>query len=196
MHKYTKKQVDWLKKNVSGRGNAELTRMFNKRFGLDLKVSQIKAFKTNRKLSSGLTGWFPPGHVPYNKGKKGVGGWPPTQFKKGNRPPNWVPLGSERITKNGYIQIKIQEGKLQKNWRGKHVLIWEEKHGPLPEGHAIIFGDGNNRNFDVNNLLLVSRKQLVRLNQNKSIQNDAELTKVAIKIVDLQHKISERRKKG
>jgi hypothetical protein len=45
-------------------------------------------------------------------------------------------------------------------WRPKHHLVWESHHGqPIPKGHAVIFGDGNNRNFDPDNLILVSRAQ-------------------------------------
>jgi len=117
-----------------------------------------------------------------------------TSFKKGHKPHNWVPIGSERITKDGYVQIKIQEGKFQKNWRGKHILVWEEHNGPVPEGHAVIFGDGNNRNFDIDNLILVSRAQLLKLNQQGLIKNDADLTRTGVIIADLQMKISERSK--
>ncbi|UTI41097.1 HNH endonuclease [Niallia sp. RD1] len=55
----------------------------------------------------------------------------------------------------------------------------------------MIFGDKNRRNFDINNLLLVSRKQLVRLNQNNLIQEDTELTKAAITVVDIYSKLGE-----
>lgn len=133
------------------------------------------------------------GSHPWNKGKKGISyeGMKATQFKKGHKPHNWVPVGSERITPDGYVQIKVQEGKKQHNWKGKHILIWEAANGPVPKGHVIIFGDGNKRNFDLNNLLLVSRKQLVRLNQKNLIANDAELTKTGIIIADIYNKIGE-----
>ena len=55
-------------------------------------------------------------------------------------------------------------------------------------------GDGNKRNFDPDNLILVSRAQLVRLNQGNLIQNDAELTRTGITIADIQNKIGERKK--
>jgi len=74
------------------------------------------------------------------------------------------------------------------------VLIWERHNGPVPPGHVVIFGDGNRRNFDPGNLLLVSRKQLVRLNQRGLIQNNAELTKMGIIIADIHNKIGERKR--
>ena len=147
-------------------------------------------------------GWeptqFEKGHVPWNKGKKGlcIGG-KATQYKPGHKPANWMPIGSERINGDGYVDVKIQDGMKQKNWKGKHVIIWEGHNGrPVPPGHAVIFGDGNRRNFNPDNLILVSRKQLVRLNQRGLIQNDVELTKAGIVIADIHNKIGERKKGG
>lgn len=185
----------FIAKNVVGLGNAELAELVNQEFGTEYTIEQIKAYKKNNKLDSGLTGHFPKGHEPFNKGKKKfwIGG-EETQFKKGHRPHNWVPLGTERISKDGYIEVKIREGQFQKNWRGKHILIWEKENGPLPEGHAIVFGDRDKRNFDVDNLICVSRAQLARLNQNGLIQNDADLTRTGVVIADMITKMSERKK--
>lgn len=52
---------------------------------------------------------FPKGHVPANKGAKGISypGMEATQFKKGQKSFNWMPLGSERHSKGGYLQRKM-----------------------------------------------------------------------------------------
>jgi hypothetical protein len=204
--KYFQEHVDFLKENIVGASFKELTEMFNKRFGMELKTSSLISLADRHGLHNGRntafkTGWeptqFKKGQIAWNKGKKkSWKGGEETQFKVGHRPHNWVPIGSERITKDGYIQIKIQEGKFQKNWKGKHILIWEEHNGPVPEGHNVIFGDGDRRNFDLNNLILVSKKQMLGLNRNNLIQNDAELTRIGIVIADLNYKVSERRKKS
>jgi hypothetical protein len=190
-HRYTKKQIEFLTKNVKGRSNAELKEMFNDHFGLDLKITQIKAFKKNRSLSSGLNGRFKPGNVPYNKGKTGLGGWEPTQFKKGHKPHNYKPVGTERVNGDGYVDIKISD---PNKWKGKHIIVWEEHNGPVPKGHVVIFGNSNRRNFDLNNLILVSRKQLALLNKGGLIQNNADLTRTGIIVVDIYQKIGERKK--
>jgi hypothetical protein len=190
-HLFTPEQAAFIKEYAHSRSNAELTGLVNSHFGLCLDVRQIKAFKKNHKISSGLDGRFPPGHAPANKGAKGVGGWKPTQFKKGHTPSNYRPVGSDRINVDGYIEIKVAD---PRKWKGKHVVVWEEQNGPVPKGYVVIFGDGNNRNFDLNNLLLVSRKQLATLNKKGLIQNDADLTRTGIIMADLYHKISERKK--
>lgn len=74
-------------------------------------------------------------------------------------------------------------------------MIWEEINGPVPDGHVIIFGDSDKQNFDIHNLLLISRKQLVRMNQNHLITDNVELTKTGIILADLYSKIGERKKK-
>ncbi len=191
------KEEQFIFDNHKGTGHQAMADMVNATFGTSYTKEQIKSFYARNKLDSGLTGRFKKGHEPWNKGRqKDWKGGEDTQFKKGNKPHNWVPIGSERITKDGYVQIKIQDGQLQKNWRGKHILIWEKINGPLPKGHAIIFGDGDKRNFEIDNLICVSRSQLARLNQNGLIQNDAELTKMGIVVADVITKISERRKQN
>ena len=49
-------------------------------------------------------------------------------------------------------------------------------------------------NFDINNLILISRKQLRILNQNYLIKDDPELTKSGIILADLLIKINEKDK--
>lgn len=153
---------------------------------------KLKLLKKNHGFSSGLDGRFTPGSIPYNKGKKGVGGWEPTQFKKGNRPWNYQPIGSERVNGDGYVDIKIAD---PNKWKGKHILIWEEHNGPVPKGYAIIFGDGNRRNFNLDNLICVSRHQLLILNRNNLIQKDADLTRTGVIIADLHQMINKCKKR-
>ncbi len=191
-HKYIKEQIEFITKNVKGRSNKELTEMFNSKFELSLKVSQIKSFKKNRKLDSGLDGRFKPGHIPFNKGIKGVyaKGCEKTWFKKGSTPINHRPVESERITVDGYTEIKVGE---PNKWRLKQQVIWERYNGNIPKGHSILFGDGNKRNFDIDNLILVSRQQLLIMNRNKLIQTDADLTKTGLIIADIYQKIGQRK---
>jgi len=192
MHKYTAEQKEFLKSNVYGRSHAELTELFNGIFGLQLERSQIAAFIKNNKLNTGRDGRFKSGHVPANKGKKGMGGWEPTQFKKGNRPWNYKPVGTERVNGDGYVDIKVAD---PNKWKGKHILLWEAANGPVPKGHVVIFADGNKRNFDLNNLLLVSRKELAVLNKHNLIQGETELTKAGVIVADIYLKIGERKRK-
>lgn len=190
MHRYTTEQVRFIKEHVVGHSHKDLAELFNKHFGLELGVNQIAAFLKNHKLSTGLSGRFSPGHTPFNKGKN-IGGWEPTEFKKGHKPWNYQPVGSERVNGDGYVDIKIAD---PNKWKAKHVLTWEATNGLVPKGHAVIFGDGIRRNFDLGNLILISRKQLLSLNRLNLIQDDADLTRTGVIIADIYNKIGERKK--
>lgn len=102
------------------------------------------------------TGEWKKGHVPWNKGLKGYcpKGTSEFRFKKGHIPWHTREIYSERLDKDGYVLIKIDD---RKKWKRKHIRIWEKEHGKVPEGHIIIFRDNNKYNFDINNLKCISR---------------------------------------
>ena len=174
--------VKFIRENALGRYNKELTELVNKTFKTNYKVNQIDRFKTNNKISSGLTGHFEKGHIPANKGKKmsaeqykKCAG---TMFKKGNTPHNYRPVGSERVdAKDGYIFVKIAD---PNKWKLKHVAIYEEHYGPVPKGYKVIFLDKNRRNFNIENLALVSNGEMAILNKNHRISEFPEVTKAGI----------------
>ena len=189
MKLFSTEQSDWIKNSAAGLGNAELTDKFNQTFGTSIEVAQIKSFKNNHNISSGLTGYFPKGNVPANKGKKMSADIynkaKPTMFRKGNIPPNRIAIGAEKARADGYVWVKIQDGHLNKNWRLKHVLIWEKQNGPLPVGELVIFLDGNTRNFSIDNLKAINKATNARLNQNHLRYSEKELTEAGIAVAQL-----------
>lgn len=170
--------------------------MVNKEFGLNLTFTQIQAFLKRNQLTNGRNTSFKKGQSPWNKGMKGLDiGGKETQFKKGQRPVNYRPIGSEMIDKEGYTRIKISDhGTYPQRWKLKHRILWENINGPIPEGHALIFADGDKRNIDLDNLILVSRQQLARINQHSLISSDAELTKTGVILAEIMTKVGELRK--
>lgn len=194
---FNDKQEAFIRANAKGLSNQDLTDLVNLKFGLSVTRQQVKTFKHNRKISSGLTGQFEKGHLPANKGTKGVHnvGGNRTSFKKGQKPPNHKPVGTERIDRDGYTLIKVSDvGAWHERWRLKHVVMWEEVHGSIPIGHCLIFLDGDKSNLTLENLQLISRKQLLRLNQNHLISSDPELTQTGLILADLYSKIGELKK--
>ncbi len=190
-HKYTSAQRDFIKKNYKGISSLELSIKFNKEFGTNLTKDQLRWYKKNHKLPNGLDSKFKKGNKPYNKGTKGVSKPNKTSFKKGNIPLNHRPIGSERVNIYGYTEVKIAE---PDKWKFKHRIIWEEKFGDIPSGYAVMFGDGDKRNFNIDNLILVTNRQLQVMNNKKLIQNDADLTKVGVVIADVLIKIADKNK--
>jgi hypothetical protein len=92
-----------------------------------------------------------------------------TQFKLDNRSGNalklYQPVGTERLTKDGYLERKVNDDfPVQRRWRAVHILVWEETNGPRQRGFVVAFRDGNKRHIELANLELVSRAELMRRN--------------------------------
>ena len=88
-----------------------------------------------------------------------------TQFKLGNRPHTWKPIGSTRYSKDGYLQRKISDtGYPPRDWIGEHVLMWQAAFGPVPPGHAVCFKDGDKTHLALDNFELLSRGELMLRN--------------------------------
>jgi hypothetical protein len=187
-HRFTREQIEFIKVNVVGKSYSEIISFVKNQFGIQLNKIQVKSFMGNHKLNSGRTGRFESGHIPANKGTHINTGGKETQFKRGHKPWNYKPVGTERVNADGYVDIKIAD---PKKWKTKHILIWEAENAPVPKGHVVIFGDGNRFNFELDNLILISRKELAVLNKNRLIQGDADLTRSVILIADIYLKCGE-----
>lgn len=101
-----------------------------------------------------------------------------------------LPIGSERVDKKGYILVKTDEPNI---WIEKHRYIYENVYGKIPTGHKVIFADKNKRNFDLDNLILVSNSEALIMNTHKLIYEDPDLTKsgtLIAKIIDKVNKIN------
>lgn len=126
----------------------------------------------NRVNKLGITkghncGCFDKGMMPWNKGQHFVAGGraAETQFKPGQKPHNWNPIGHERITKDGYLQRKLTDtGITRRDYVMVHHIVWREAGNDIPTGSALIFIDGNRKNFALSNLALITRANLMRRN--------------------------------
>ena len=161
---YPKEVSKFILDNYLGISHKEMAETLNKKFGTKYTQRQIKGYYGNNNLNSGLTGYFPKGHVPYNKGKKGIRMSEATEFKKGHTPSNYKPVGTERVNAMGYMDIKIKD---PSTWKAKHVIAWEEANGLIPKGHVLLFADRNKMNIALDNLVLVSRRQLALINKKR-----------------------------
>ena len=142
--------------------NRSISGTYGKAYALDIKKSKLHHDKVMAKTSVKLKEnsklhRYAKGHVPANKGKKvAVSTYnkcAPTMFKKGSKPHNYRPVGSERITKDGYVERKIAN---PKTWKAVHILVWESANGPVPVKHKIVFKDNNQLNNELSNLECIS----------------------------------------
>ena len=140
----------------------------------------------------GNSGCFKKGNIPWNKDLKGYMGANRTSFKKGHLPPNTREMYSERLGKDGYIEIKVGRNK----WIGKHRYIWEQHHKKeVPRGYAVLFLDGDYRNFEVDNLKIISRGALLILNRRyRHILKDKELMRSCVDLSELIYALSKKKK--
>lgn len=157
-----------LSKSYPNTDNATLGRMY-RRSEASIQNQAVKYGwrKTPDYMAKHKPGCFKQGHTPWNKGTNYCApGSEHTRFKKGNKPTTWMPIGSERVTKDGYLERKATDtGYPPKDWVAVSHIEWEKHNGrPVPKGHAVIFRDGDKRNFAPANLELISRADLMRRN--------------------------------
>lgn len=119
-----------------------------------------------------------------------------TQFKSEPRPEMQCPIGTER-TVCGQVFIKVSNisiSKLEyenkhdayhKNWKLKARHIYEQSYGEIPKGNRIVFLDGNQSNFDIENLYMVSDKVGMVMITNNWFTNSKEHNLTAIKWCEL-----------
>lgn len=133
-----------------------------------------------RKLEhKGRTFQFKPGNTPANKGLRRPGYAPgrmgETQFKKGSMSGaaqhNYVPIGTQRVSKDGYLERKVTDDPglaPARRWTGVHRLVWEAKNGPIPAGYRVAFKARMKTNVEaeitVDRLELVTPGEMMRRN--------------------------------
>jgi hypothetical protein len=180
---------------------------FAEHFGrTDVSVDDIKALCTRKGWKTGRTGCFEKGTTPVNKGKRcppGKGGRHPnackTQFKKGQLSGRAMAMvksiGAERISKDGYIERKVNNDlPFQRRWRMVQIIRWEEANGPVPHGHALKSLDGNRQNTNPSNWTPVPRAMLPRLNGRFGRDYDnapAELKSTIMAVAKLEYRSRE-----
>lgn len=139
---------------------------------------------------------FQKGHTPPNKGKpmspemyeKAKG----TMFKKGHAPVNYRPVGSERISVDGYVEVKVAD---PGTWRLKHRVVWEEANGPIPRGCNIQFRNGNRQDVRLENLYLISRGEQLAKENSFHARYPEELKTVIRLKASIKRKITEYKRK-
>lgn len=193
---YTAAELAWIEAHRA-LPRAELHRRFVAAFARDdVSQANLTALCKRRGWFTGRDGRFRPGH---DSGYRNGGRHPntvATQFRKGNRTGRanhlYQPIGTERISKSGYIERKVNDDlPMQRRWRAVHLIEWERENGPLPAGHCLKCLDGNRTNTDPANWLAVPRAILPRLTGRwRSIPYDSapdELKPVILTAARLEH---------
>lgn len=190
---------DYVFAHYKGTGHRQMCDQLFEQFGIQYTPEQIKQYYARHGLNSGLTGYFKKGCCPY-KPQPGTHaqGCEKTWFKPGCTPHNLKPIGYERVTQDGYIEVKVRMKKSRPNCNDnfvpKHRLIWEQANGPLPPGYVVIFKDGNKRNFALDNLAAITKKERLDMNRHDLFSSDPQATETGILLARLRTTIHQKEK--
>lgn len=190
---FTAEQEQWIRENVKGKSNTEMAALINERYGMAITRKQIMGWKKNHHITSGLTGHFYSKENPV-KDPHFMRGRPCTskaKYKKGNRPHNAVPVGTEVKRDTEYWWVKVAE---PNQWRQKHILLWEAANGPIPPGHCLKFLDGNRDNVCLENLQLITKRVNKIMNYHNLNFTEPEMTKTGILLAQVTVKAQERKR--
>lgn len=167
---YSTAELAWVEVYCTLPGK-ELHIRFIEKFGrADVSMINLISLRKRNGWLTGRSGRFEKGQISHNKGKKMP--FHPnsarTRFKKGHLPHNTKHLGHERISKDGYTEISIDQQNPHTGYERRYVLkhrhLWEKAHGPVPDGMCLKCVDGNKQNTDPANWECVPRALLPRLN--------------------------------
>ena len=187
--KFSNECLEFIEANYKGIDNKTLTRMVNEKFNTSYDWQQVKYIKIKYGWVSGVRGGEL--NVGKNTGKVSKERYEKmkkTMFKKGYEPKHKKPIGAE--VKGKYTFVKMSDGK----YKLKHHLVWEQHNGEIPKGHMIIFADGDKTNYNIENLLCVTKQELTMINRYYKIHADADLTKTSLLLAKIRLKIAERKK--
>lgn len=166
---YTQQQLDWIEahsKDDRRQTHAAFIATFDRP---DVSLANLNALCKRKGWLTGRTGRFSKGQETHNKGKKMPfnANSARTQFKKGNLPHNTRHLHHERISKDGYVEISIDEPNphtgFERRYVLKHRYLWEKANGPVPDGHCLKCLDGDRTNTDPTNWKSIPRAMIPRL---------------------------------
>ena len=122
------------------------------------------------------------------KAQKGLQlGGKKTQFKKGHVPASRKPIGTEVWSEDKQTYyIKIANPDV---WVKKKRYLWEQAHGPIPEGHVIICKDNDPRNVTLDNLLCVSHRAMTSVFQRGLRTEYPEINEALHTLAELEMKL-------
>lgn len=140
------------------------------------------------RFQKGMVTWNKGLH--YNPGGRSV----ETRFQKDHLPHNGKKLGTITIRrdKSGQYRMIALPGPtaIRHRWVYYAQYIWEQEHGPVPEGYLVVHEDGNRLNDDPGNLVLIDRGEHLALMK----KNNPGWKKKAIKSYKKTVRIRHRRK--
>lgn len=175
INRYLNEEIDFIKNNIQFYKNGikfEYERFindFNMKFGRDLTIQKFYGIIKKRKINLGKPNWKMINNL----------------SAKSN-----YSIGDERRT-GRYTFVKVNNSCWNDCWKPKHVLIYEQFHNiKVKDGEFISFLDRNTKNFNIDNLILLTEKGLGKMFQFNHIK-DIEIRKTAYTLCKTECMIEE-----
>ena len=178
IYKWTETELEYLREIAKGKYISEIVELMSKKFNYPFRKTQIKSAMTKYKIKNGMKSKVPKGLKPWNKGLQ-IGNSHIHNLKN---------VGDEYINSDGFVMIKLDN---PTRWVHKHRYLYEQQFGEIPKDKVIIFLDGDKTNLSLDNLYCITRKQLMKMNQNNLFYNNPELTSTGAELANLMLKINE-----
>lgn len=145
----------------------------------DVTKNNLKDLRRRMNWKTGRSGWFAPGRTHQAK----------------------LPIGSLQDNGKGYLRRKMHHGDGEgPKWRGLHIVNWEAVNGPLPKGHCLKCRDGNRKNVDPSNWVLIPFGVRIILNKPYRMRRPTysaapdELKPAILALAQIEHRIWKRSK--
>ena len=161
-HEWTEEEVLFITTALKEHSKKDAIMLFNEKFPEKITLAQLKRLQSKYNIAARDDGRLQENHSL-----------------------NQSPIGTETIWTQGnykYIGIKIKEPSV---WVHKHIYVYENAYGKLPESHVVIFLDGNTLNCDLDNLMAIEKRINVIMNRRKLPRNSKEETLCSIAIAKL-----------
>lgn len=203
--KYPEGMYEYIRDNSRGVSSKEMAESVKELFGYEMTPTCMKQFRQRHGIKSGVAGWYQKVHPPGTKGKtieeickndpEKLARVRATQFKKGDRPVNEMPVGTIVVNSYGYkLRKKQMEGTIWERWEFLHRAVWEEHNGPIPEGMMITFKDSNKLNCDISNLMMITKGENSALTRYGYRFEDPDLTETGLAVARLKQAVAKKRR--
>lgn len=195
--KYSPAELDFLREGYKGLALCDLTVAFNEMFNTERTETQIRHCLNNHGIKNGRPRRYKTGHTAWNKGISCISSG---SFEKGNVSPRHRPLGAERFNDRGYMLIKVNETDpitgASTRFKRKNIYLWEQANGPVPNGMIVSFIDGDKKNCELSNLMLISRAESMILTKLEYHDSPPELKPSILVLTKLKAKTLSRLSEG
>ena len=176
-----------------------ITKIYSKANLLGLKRT-VNTGCIKKGSTIGCNTQFKPGISPFNKGKKqveymsksGIKASSNTRFKSGRKPhntktDNYISIRTDTKTgiKEKYIRLS------ESIWLPYRQFVWIQNYGEIPKDKIVIFKSSNRLDWNINDLILVSRVQNLERNRlsnyPKEFQDLIKLNNNLKRLIHAQH---------